>query len=300
GTSFGVGFAREKNSRTVIGPTIRSAARLRSVSAGASPRAAARSSARGSGWRGRGTTGANTPHAHGVWGSPPARAITTAPGGARDYRAERRRDECLEVAAQHPLEVVDEVARVGFFERRQLRERLDHERELRGPAPVDRRLPDPGAARDPLDGESRIADLHEQLERGVEDRAVRLFAARSPRAGRGRGLGAHAHLGGVPILYVSLLNSPRYPGWTSPDSTCMLRARGRGVPDERPQPRSRDRGGGSALGRARVPGRPGAARAAGGAREGRQEPGDGRRLRVPGDHLRGARARAAAGPGGRR
>ena len=81
GTSFGVGFAREKNRRTVIGPTIRSAARLRSVSAGISPRATARSSARISGWRRERTTGANTSISSGLCGSSPARLGTTAPSG---------------------------------------------------------------------------------------------------------------------------------------------------------------------------------------------------------------------------
>ena len=218
GTIFALGFAREKNRRTVIGPTIRSAARLRSVSAGISPRATPRSSARISGWRRERTTRREQLHELGV--------VRQLAREARHDRAERRRDEHLEVAAQHPLEIGDEVARVGLLEPGQLAERLDHERQLRGPAAIDRRLADAGAARDALDGEARVADLDQQLERGVEDRAVRLLAARAPRAGARR-VWELTGTSTIPILYVSLLNSPRYVGWTLRDRPCMLRARRR-------------------------------------------------------------------------
>jgi hypothetical protein len=96
---------------------------------------------------------------------------------ARVDRRERRREKALQVRGEHRLEVRLEAPGVDVLEGGQLPEGLDHERQLRGPAPVDRGLADPGALRDPLDGQRREAQLGEQLERGVQDGLVRDLTA---------------------------------------------------------------------------------------------------------------------------
>jgi hypothetical protein len=128
---FGVGFAREKNSRTVIGRrsgrrrdsdrcrrdlAARDAA-LERVDQRLAPRCA---------------RPARTAHQLGV--------VRQLAREARHDRAERRRDEHLEVAAQHALEVGDEIRPCPPPRGRAAAERLDHERQLRGPA-ADRSSP---------------------------------------------------------------------------------------------------------------------------------------------------------------
>ena len=68
--------------------------------------------------------------------------------------------------------------REGFLQRGQ---RVDDQRFLVGPAPVDRGLADAGARRDRLDRDARhAAFLGQQVERGVDDRPVRALTARPP------------------------------------------------------------------------------------------------------------------------
>ena len=162
-----------KKSRTATGPTIRSEASSRSRSEASSPRATARRSAASSGRR--------RLRSSGIEQLAELRVVAALGGQARVHRRERRGEEALQVLRQHRLEVACERARVDVLEGGQLAEGLDHERQLRGPAPVDRGLADAGALRDALDGERREADLGEQLERGVEDGLVGDLAARAGR-----------------------------------------------------------------------------------------------------------------------
>src|SRR5690606_35122702 len=93
----------------------------------------------------RGDQRAAAPAQDGVEQLGELRIVAAFAGQARQHRGERRLVEELEVAAQHRAQVVGEVAGVDVLELRQLVERLDDERQLRRPAPVDRGLADAGA-----------------------------------------------------------------------------------------------------------------------------------------------------------
>src|SRR3954469_13400922 len=83
-------------------------------------------------------------------------------------------------------------------------EGIDHEPDLRGPAPVDRRLADARPRGDRLDREAIEPVLPEQLEGGCEDRAVDLRIARPARRPRGAELDPGVHSASTPTAT---------PGW---------------------------------------------------------------------------------------
>ena len=123
---------------------------------------------------------------------------------ARIDGGEGRREEALEVLREHRLEIAGEAPGVDVLEGRELAEGLYDEGNLRGPASVDRGLPDSRAVRDPFHGERREAHFGEELEGRVEDRAVRLLAAgaagtRAARRGRGTGICADRLAQGNPF-----------------------------------------------------------------------------------------------------
>ena len=107
------------------------------------------------------------------------------PAGARSGRSPPDEVDDLDqgIAKRYVVHIGEVIVQRG--------ERIDEERVLVGPAPVDRRLADPGSSRDLLNRQRAHADVGHQLERRLDDGTIGNFAARAPWWPRGQRLFGH-------------------------------------------------------------------------------------------------------------